>query len=191
MHFVFERRRSAVIGSEEKMALVNFSRFATKIANKNSLGLVIRTASHWNKDYKPGPYPTTQAEREAAAKKYGIPIEQYEPYPNDGMGYGDYPKLPEISVDRKDPYYPYDFPDSKRNFGDPISADSDLYSEDRYNNCKLKLNKRRKRILSHSSYFQHPRDTPFASCGSSFWERWLGSSLSSCGLKTTKLSSQF
>lgn len=121
-----------------KMAgLVKLSKFAAKIANKNSLGVVIRTASHWNKDWKPGPYPRTQEEREAAAKKYGIPIEQYQPYPDDGMGYGDYPKLPDISIDRKDINYPYDFPEARRNFGEPIHVEVDLYSEDRYNNCKL------------------------------------------------------
>jgi NADH dehydrogenase (ubiquinone) 1 beta subcomplex subunit 8 len=118
--------------------IVKLGKFAaTKIANKSSLGVVIRTASHWNKDWKPGPYPETQAEREAAAKKYGIPIEDYKPYENDGTGHGDYPKLPEFSVERRDPYYPYDFPESKRNFGDAYHVDSDLYSEDRYNNGEI------------------------------------------------------
>jgi NADH dehydrogenase (ubiquinone) 1 beta subcomplex subunit 8 len=119
----------------EKMAgLVNFAKVATKISNKNSLGVIIRTCSHWNKDWKPGPYPTTQAEREAAAKKYGIPIEQYEPYPDDGSGFGDYPKLPDISADRKDPFIPYDYPEAKRNFNEPFHVHTDFYSEDRYNN---------------------------------------------------------
>lgn len=117
--------------------LVKFSKFALKNSNKASLGLVIRSASHWNKDWKPGPFPETQAEREAAAKKYGIPVEQYQPYPDDGTGHGDYPKLADVSVERKDPYYPYDFPEMRRNFGDPFHVDTDLYSEDRYNNCEL------------------------------------------------------
>jgi NADH dehydrogenase (ubiquinone) 1 beta subcomplex subunit 8 len=112
-------------------------KIASKIANKNSLGIVIRSASHWNKDWKPGPYPKTQEEREAAAKKYGMTIEEYEPYPDDGTGHGDYPKLPNISVERKNPYYPYDFPETKRNFGEPMHVDYDYYSEDRYNNSKF------------------------------------------------------
>ena len=37
----------------------------------------------WDKDWCPGPYPETQAEREAAAKKYGMRVEDYEPYTND------------------------------------------------------------------------------------------------------------
>lgn len=110
------------------------SKFALKISNKNSLGLVLRSASHWNKDWKPSPYPQTQAEREAAAKKYGIPVEQYQPYPDDGTGNGDYPILPDISTERKDPHYPYDYPEMRRNFGDVMHADTDLYSEDRHNN---------------------------------------------------------
>ena len=116
--------------------LVKLSKVVAKFSNKSSLGLIVRTASHWNKDWKPGPYPKTQAEREAAAKKYGIPIEEYQTYPDDGTGFGDYPKLPDISTDRKDPFYPYDYPDVKRNFGEPMHVDADLYSEDRYNNSK-------------------------------------------------------
>lgn len=46
--------------------------------------------------------------------------EEYKPYADDGMGYGDYPKLPDIAVESKDPFYPYDFPEAKRNFGEPV-----------------------------------------------------------------------
>nr|CAD7401173.1 unnamed protein product [Timema poppensis] len=88
---------------------------------------------NWNKDYKPGPYPVTQKERDAAAKKYGLLPAEYEPYPDDGLGYGDYPKLPAISGDDKDPYYPWDFPEHKRNFNEPIHVHADMYGEDRYN----------------------------------------------------------
>ncbi|CAG2163376.1 unnamed protein product [Oppiella nova] len=49
--------------------------------------------SGWIRDWKPGQYPKTQEEREAAAKKYNLIPEDYEPYP-EGSGYGDYPKLP-------------------------------------------------------------------------------------------------
>jgi NADH dehydrogenase (ubiquinone) 1 beta subcomplex subunit 8 len=34
--------------------------------------------NHWNKDFKPGPYPRTPEEREAAAKKYGLLPEEYQ-----------------------------------------------------------------------------------------------------------------
>ncbi|KAJ8921844.1 hypothetical protein NQ315_008476 [Exocentrus adspersus] len=86
----------------------------------------------WNKDYKPGPFPKTDAERIAAAEKYGLPIEEYEPYPDDGQGCGDYPKLPMISGEAKDPFYPWDNPELKRNFNEPMHAEFDLMREDRY-----------------------------------------------------------
>lgn len=37
----------------------------------------------WNKDFKPAPYPETEEERRAAAKKYGLLPEEYKPYPPD------------------------------------------------------------------------------------------------------------
>ena len=121
--------------------LQKFSRVIStaKLTNKSSLGALISVRNHWNKDFKPGPYPVTQKEREVAAKKYGIPIEEYQPYPDDGLGYGDYPQLPNITKDIRDNNYPWDYPEHKRNFNEPIHVNSDLYSEDRWNNCKKKL----------------------------------------------------
>lgn len=115
------------------MALVKFSRVAALITNKSNLGAITSVRNHWNKDFKPAPYPVTQKQREAAAKKYGVPIEEYEPYPDDGLGFGDYPKLPYKSVEHRDPYYPYDFPEHKRNFQEPFHANIDEISEDRVN----------------------------------------------------------
>ena len=74
----------------------------------------------WNKDWKPGPYPKTEKERIAAAKKYGLRLEDYRPYPDDGMGYGDYPMLPRVSTEGKDAYESWDMPEIKRNFGEPV-----------------------------------------------------------------------
>lgn len=120
-------------------ALVKFTRATAKLTNKSSLGAVVSIRNHWNKDFKPAKYPETQKEREASAKKYGIPLDQYEPYPDDGMGYGDYPKLKNKSVELRDPYYPYDYPEHKRNFNDPIHAHIDFYSEDRCNTGKRSI----------------------------------------------------
>ena len=117
--------------------LVKFSRVAAKLTNKSSLGAVVSVRNHWNKDFKPAPFPQTQKEREAAAKKYGVPIEQYEVYPDNGLGYGDYPKLKDESIELRDPYYPWDYPEHKRNFNEPLHAQHDLYSEDRYNTGKI------------------------------------------------------
>uniref|UniRef100_A0A1B0BFT4 NADH dehydrogenase [ubiquinone] 1 beta subcomplex subunit 8, mitochondrial n=1 Tax=Glossina palpalis gambiensis TaxID=67801 RepID=A0A1B0BFT4_9MUSC len=92
-----------------------------------------RTMAGWNKDYKPGAYPKTEEERAIAAKKYNLLPEEYKPYADNGLGYGDYPELPGgLGVEARDPYYPYDYPELKRNFGETIHADYDLYSEDRW-----------------------------------------------------------
>lgn len=58
--------------------------------------------------------------------------EDYETYPNDGTGYGDYPKLPLISGDARDPHALYDFPEHKRNFGEPMHVHFDMVTEDKW-----------------------------------------------------------
>ncbi|VVC92373.1 NADH dehydrogenase [ubiquinone] 1 beta subcomplex subunit 8, mitochondrial [Leptidea sinapis] len=99
---------------------------------KNTVAIISNaTRNHWNYQYKPGPYPKTPEERAAAAKKYGMLIEEYQPYPEE-MGYGDYPKLPDIGADSKDPHYPYDSPELKRNFNEPLNVRSEIIGEDRY-----------------------------------------------------------
>lgn len=75
----------------------------------------------WNDDWKPGPYPKTEAERAAAARRYGLLPEDYKPYPDDGTGYGDYPKLPIVSAESRDPYEDFDYRAHRRNFGEPVS----------------------------------------------------------------------
>jgi len=75
----------------------------------------------WNKDYKPAPYPQTEKERLAAAKKYYLLPEEYKPYADDGLGYGDYPKVGGgLGVEAKDTYYPWDYPEHKRNHHEPV-----------------------------------------------------------------------
>ncbi|XP_022424757.1 NADH dehydrogenase [ubiquinone] 1 beta subcomplex subunit 8, mitochondrial isoform X1 [Monodon monoceros] len=95
-------------------------------------GLVCRTeASHITKDMLPGPYPRTPEERAAAAKKYNMRVEDYEPYPDDGMGYGDYPKLPDRSQQERDPWYDWDHPELRLNWGEPMHWDLDMYIRNR------------------------------------------------------------
>jgi len=43
-------------------------------------------ASGGSKDMMPGPYPKTPEERAAAAKKYNMTLEDYQPFPDDGQG---------------------------------------------------------------------------------------------------------
>uniref|UniRef100_A0A0K8TP44 Putative mitochondrial electron transport nadh to ubiquinone n=1 Tax=Tabanus bromius TaxID=304241 RepID=A0A0K8TP44_TABBR len=112
--------------------LMKGARLLSQIVNRNPASVFILSRNHWNKDFKPAPFPKTQEERDAAAKKYNLLPEEYRPYADDGFGYGDYPKLPDIGVESKDPYYPYDFPEHKRNYNEPVHANIDLIGEDRY-----------------------------------------------------------
>ncbi|GAB0088881.1 NADH dehydrogenase [Sergentomyia squamirostris] len=114
------------------MILLRGVKTALNLARANPAALVVPVRNHWNKDFKPGKYPETEEERKAAAKKYGMHPDEYEPYPNDGTGYGDYPKLPDLPVEMKDPYYPYDMPALKKNFNEPVHIDYNLWSEDRF-----------------------------------------------------------
>ncbi|KAF4524604.1 hypothetical protein B566_EDAN008560 [Ephemera danica] len=84
--------------------------------------------NHWNKDFKPGPYPRTPEEREAAAKKYGLLPEEYQGH------WGSFgPPCPfDISGESKDPYYPWDFPEHKRNFNETLHVQADMIGEDRF-----------------------------------------------------------
>merc|ERR1712038_1515285 len=76
----------------------------------------------WNYLWKPGPYPQTEEERLAAAKKYGMIPEDYKPYPIDGtwnenglgtQGLGDYPLLGKSSQDSRSGHVNWDDPDLK------------------------------------------------------------------------------
>ncbi|EDV92083.1 NADH dehydrogenase [ubiquinone] 1 beta subcomplex subunit 8, mitochondrial [Drosophila grimshawi] len=116
-------------------ALMKSLCLAKKLSASNpALSLQIaRNLAGWNKDYKPAPYPRTEKEREAAAKKYYLLPEEYKPYADNGLGFGDYPHVGGgLGLENKDSYYPYDYPEHKRNLHEPISADIDLYSEDRF-----------------------------------------------------------
>uniref|UniRef100_A0A8C8VQY2 NADH dehydrogenase [ubiquinone] 1 beta subcomplex subunit 8, mitochondrial n=1 Tax=Pelusios castaneus TaxID=367368 RepID=A0A8C8VQY2_9SAUR len=87
----------------------------------------VRAASDLPRGLLPGKYPRTPEERAAAAKKYNMRVEDYEPYPDDGMGYGDYPKLPERSQSERDPWYQWDDPFMRRNWGEPMHWDFDVF----------------------------------------------------------------
>ena len=106
--------------------------------NYGRLATPSRAASYWNKDWMPGPYPKTAEERAAAAKKYGMQPEDYEPYPADDA-HGDYPKLPFISKANHDPFEDYDIPHLERNYGEPVNRDADVLLGDRIITPRKKL----------------------------------------------------
>ncbi|KAG7261621.1 hypothetical protein CRUP_000967 [Coryphaenoides rupestris] len=45
--------------------------------------------------------------------------------------YGDYPQLPDKSQQERDPWYRWDHPDLRRNWGEPMHWDFDLYIRNR------------------------------------------------------------
>lgn len=70
---------------DNKSKSLTFNRF------ENSFDILIALISFtclhildWNKDFKPGPFPQTEEERRAAAKKYGLLPEDYRTYREDG-----------------------------------------------------------------------------------------------------------
>ncbi|XP_018321325.1 NADH dehydrogenase [ubiquinone] 1 beta subcomplex subunit 8, mitochondrial [Agrilus planipennis] len=101
--------------------------------------------NHWNKDYKPASHPPkTEEERIAAAKKYGLLPSEYKTFPDDGTGYGDYPNIPAESGESRDPFYPWDNPELKRNFNEVLHVQADMIGEDRVD-VNLRLRKSRTR----------------------------------------------
>ncbi|XP_071792302.1 NADH dehydrogenase [ubiquinone] 1 beta subcomplex subunit 8, mitochondrial-like [Asterias amurensis] len=100
-----------------------------KAANISTVARVVSARyATFSEDDLPGLYPKTPKERAAAAKKYGMRVEDYEPYPDDGLGWGDYPKQPPIHDDDKDPHEDWDFPEERRNFGDNLHIEQDALS---------------------------------------------------------------
>ncbi|CAG0916651.1 unnamed protein product [Notodromas monacha] len=91
----------------------------------------VRNAGHWNYEWQPGPYPKTPEERLAAAKKYNLEPEDYKPYPEGDRCLGDYPDLPPVSTDARDPFYPWDHDVYKINYGEALYKDYEAYGADR------------------------------------------------------------
>lgn len=73
-------------------------------------------------DWMPGPYPKNEDERKAAAKKYNLLREEYEPYdPKWDIGSGDYPCLPNRCQEDEDPYDNYEYMADSRHYGQPMN----------------------------------------------------------------------
>uniref|UniRef100_A0A0A9X8M2 NADH dehydrogenase [ubiquinone] 1 beta subcomplex subunit 8, mitochondrial n=1 Tax=Lygus hesperus TaxID=30085 RepID=A0A0A9X8M2_LYGHE len=100
---------------------------------RRSIGSSHVLGAYWNKDWEPGPYPRTEEEKAAAAKKYGLLKEEYIPIPDDGDGAGDYPAFKPYSVEGRDPHYPWDFPEYRRNFNEAMHENFNMYTEEKYN----------------------------------------------------------
>lgn len=86
----------------------------------------------WVEHWKPGPYPKTKEEREAAARKYNLIPEDYVPF-EEGSPFGDYPNLPAVGQDVRDPYEIYDSYYRRRNFAETLHVDYDIHTSDKMN----------------------------------------------------------
>ncbi|XP_073345223.1 NADH dehydrogenase [ubiquinone] 1 beta subcomplex subunit 8, mitochondrial [Pagrus major] len=118
------------------MAGVGFRRWAQALSKGKGSGISallsgFRAASGSSKDTVLGPVPKTPEEMAAAAKKYNLRVEDYEPYPDKGEGFGDYPKLADRSQHERDPWYKWDHPDLRRNWGEPMHWNFDMYIRNR------------------------------------------------------------
>ena len=74
------------------------------------VSLGAQTASHIIKDVLPGPYPKTSEERAAAAKKYNMQVEDYEPWLMMAWGMAII-----SSQQERDPWCVWDHPDLRLN----------------------------------------------------------------------------
>eukprot|EP00088_Acartia_fossae_P025998 TRINITY_DN2676_c0_g1_i1.p1 TRINITY_DN2676_c0_g1~~TRINITY_DN2676_c0_g1_i1.p1 ORF type:complete len:188 (+),score=40.95 TRINITY_DN2676_c0_g1_i1:50-613(+) len=87
----------------------------------------------WNYLWKPGPVPpTTDSERVAAAKKYGLIVEDYKPIVDREGAAGDYPDLPLVPEAYRSGLYEWDDPHFRRDYGEPLHIDWYIYREIRY-----------------------------------------------------------
>ncbi|XP_012287692.1 NADH dehydrogenase [ubiquinone] 1 beta subcomplex subunit 8, mitochondrial [Orussus abietinus] len=107
-------------------ALTKLGRVLCALSVKNNIySYNIARHVHY-RDWQPGPCPQTEEERIKAAKKYNLVPEDYRiPKDKDNV-YGDYPDLPFIGQALKDPYYPWDSPEYRRNFNETVNMDFDI-----------------------------------------------------------------
>merc|ERR1719435_623128 len=85
----------------------------------------------WNYMWKPGRFPEDLDERKAAAKKYGMLLEDYSPYEDPDRMTGDYPCLPIEPAAEKNGLYEWDDPAYRRNYGEPLQEEWSMYQETR------------------------------------------------------------
>lgn len=72
----------------------------------------------------PGKYPVTAEDWITSARKYGIPIEEYEPYPDDGWhSAGDYPKFKPVHGLARDAWHEWQNPNYKTDWGHVMHID--------------------------------------------------------------------
>ncbi|XP_071859831.1 NADH:ubiquinone oxidoreductase subunit ASHI [Bombus fervidus] len=111
--------------------LISFLRKYEKLVTVSDYELSIVHLSPNARKYLPGPYPKTEEEWIAAAEKYNMHIDEYKAYAPDKSSLVDYPNLPLISAEAKDPYYPWDHPGPRTCHGETLSEHFHLLQGDR------------------------------------------------------------
>lgn len=118
---------------------------SSKLLKPQSTLIASERTAYWNRDWKPeAKAPRSPEESDAAAAKYGMIPADYRPMPDDGHAIGDYPAVPLRSAEARDANYNWDMPELKRDFGEPIHAEMDMFGEDRYNadrHLRISINK--------------------------------------------------
>lgn len=112
-------------------AAVSVSRLLVSRGCVRTINRGMASPAPWNYMWKPGPYPEDQDARIAAAKKYGMILEDYKPYEDPDVMAGDYPCLPIEPMDERDKLYEWDYPEYRRNYGEPLQEEWWKYHDTR------------------------------------------------------------
>ncbi|XP_068977174.1 NADH dehydrogenase [ubiquinone] 1 beta subcomplex subunit 8, mitochondrial [Bombus flavifrons] len=111
--------------------LISFIRKYEQLAKEIDYRAMLKNLHPFEKKYLPGPYPQTEEEWIAAAEKYNMHIDEYKAYAPDKDSLIDYPNVPMISAEAKDPYYPWDHPGPRICYGETLPKRFDLLQGDR------------------------------------------------------------
>ncbi|XP_050586819.1 NADH dehydrogenase [ubiquinone] 1 beta subcomplex subunit 8, mitochondrial [Bombus affinis] len=117
----------------ENTPLISFIRKYEKLIKLSEYEILTKQLQPYQKKYLPGPYPRTEEEWIAAAEKYNMHIDEYKAYAPEKGSLVDYPNLPLISAEAKDPYYPWDHIGPKTCYGETLSKHFHLLQGDRCN----------------------------------------------------------
>lgn len=130
--FVVHTSLGALVIRKLSMAMcsvVSVLRLTPRILSLPASSSSIRQYGYWNKDWQPGKYPQTPEERKAAAKKYNLRAEDYSPHADDGLAPGDYPKVKPYYDGYKDADTNWDFYPHRRNYGEPLEWNQEVYRD--------------------------------------------------------------
>ncbi|XP_075254200.1 NADH dehydrogenase [ubiquinone] 1 beta subcomplex subunit 8, mitochondrial-like [Convolutriloba macropyga] len=105
----------------------------------------------------PDNYPVTAEDWMKSARKYGIPIEEYKPYPDDGYhNKGDYPDFAPVHGLSRDFWHDWDMPPTKSDWGHVLhyeELDLTAFTEDIFSPTVEPLWKGFLRMFAYAAVF--------------------------------------